>query len=232
MNSSPAVIAVTPERPATATGLSRSVVVPSPSWPSSLSPQQRTVVSARRAHVWVTTAATWRTAARTVPVSPRWSRRTCRRRRSSPPMCRRRCSLAGGDRSFVGRGRGHADCRAPGAAGLGEDRGRHGRRGHWLRPGRGVGLAIAGVLLVPATRRCCSPRYATGGAAEGAEIDHPARLRPRKRVETPVAGRSGCCRPPGRCRSPHGLAGGAAEGAEVVDPARLGPGERVVLPSR
>ena len=39
-------------KPETATGLSRFVVVPSPSWPERLSPQQRTVPSARSAQVW------------------------------------------------------------------------------------------------------------------------------------------------------------------------------------
>ena len=46
----PAVIAVTPVRPLTATGVDELVVVPLPSWPEELRPQHLTVPVVSRAH--------------------------------------------------------------------------------------------------------------------------------------------------------------------------------------
>lgn len=54
----PAAIAIAPETSATATAKGVLRVVPSPSWPSALSPQQRTVPLATRAHTWRQPAAT------------------------------------------------------------------------------------------------------------------------------------------------------------------------------
>jgi len=45
------------ESPVTCTGVSRLVVVPSPSWPKELKPQQRTVPSEISAQLWLPPAA-------------------------------------------------------------------------------------------------------------------------------------------------------------------------------
>jgi hypothetical protein len=53
----PSATAETPKRPGTTVGTGLSVVVPSPSWPEKLKPQQRTVVSLILTQVWLEFAA-------------------------------------------------------------------------------------------------------------------------------------------------------------------------------
>src|SRR5205085_932521 len=65
------------------------------------------------------------------------------------------------------------------------------------------------------------------GAADGAEVDHPALPRPGEGMEADAAGGSAVAGHLAAWAHVDGDAEGAAEGAEVDHPARLGPREGV-----
>src|SRR5206468_7767686 len=66
------------------------------------------------------------------------------------------------------------------------------------------------------------------GAAEGAEIDHSARRRPRERVERGATGSATTADDLSITIHREGLTESAAEGAEIDHPARRRPRERVL----
>src|SRR5438128_47367 len=105
--------------------------------------------------------------------------------------------------------------------------------GHPALPGPGERTVCVSNSAAPADDLAawaycgCIDQVAAKGDAEGAEIDHPAGLCPRERVDRGVAG--GAAVTDNLAGRAYRVGGGegAAEGAEIDDSARLCPRKRV-----